>query len=140
MASTDPYSQIFSSASNLLGSVLKPPATAGVQRADGYSLGGNADTGISNGNAGGATGGAYGGAWSQANIDGSNWVVTTGNASSNAAGLKSGDNGGFSPSQSVPAPQNPFIPVQNMAAQMGNASSGTFLLIALAIGAYALLK
>lgn len=136
----EPYSQIFASASNLLGSVLKPAPTAGIQRADGYSLGGNADTKISNGNAGGATGGAYGGAWSQANIDGSNWVVTTGNASSNAAGLKSGDNGGFSPSQSVPAPQNSFEPAQAMAKKVGEASSGTFLLIALAIGAYALLK
>lgn len=99
--------------SKILSGALGQPATAPTapQRADGYALGGMAS--------GGATGGAYGGAFSQANIDGSNWIVATGKSSAWADSLKSGGNGGLSPTQTMTGPggvnpSSPFLSQQGM--------------------------
>lgn len=106
-------SALINAGSNILGKAMGQPTSApsAPQRADGYALGGMAS--------GGSTGGAYGGAFSQANIDGSNWTVATGKSTAWASGLKSGGNGGLSPTQTLSGPGgvnpgNPFLSQQGM--------------------------
>jgi hypothetical protein len=108
---------------------------AGPQRADGYAMGGMLTSPSSNAFSSGATGGAYGGAWSQANIDGSNWVVATGNGRAVGGGT-SGGNGGLSPtqtnSQSGMTPSNPF----SVGPVMPGQGNGTLLLLGAAALVY----
>ncbi len=85
-------------ASNVLKALQPTAAPAPNQRADGYAMGATLDSALQAGASGGATGGAYGGAWSQANVDGSNWTVSTKGGKATGGGT-SGGNGGVSPVQ-----------------------------------------
>lgn len=128
---------------NLFGGGSSGPAAApvGPQRADGYAIGGMLDSQSPNVLSSGATGGAYGGAYSQANIDGSNWVVSTGNGRSTGGG-KSGGNGGLSPIQTISqggiAPASPYGITGTQS--LGAGSNNTMTLVLLAAVAYIFLK
>ncbi|MFL6675880.1 MAG: hypothetical protein ACJ8LG_21635 [Massilia sp.] len=111
---------------------MPPPVP---QRADGYSLGGMLDGRSTNA----TTSGAYGGAFSQANIDGSNWTVSTGRSQATGGGT-SGGNGGLSPTQtnsqgglSTPSP----LSFDGLAT--GGANSG-LLLVGLVVLAYLIMN
>lgn len=126
------------------GPASQPPPP---QRSDGYAMGGYADSSSPNtmgsGATGGATGGAYGGAYSQSNVDGSNWVVSTGKSNA-VGGGKSGENGGFAPSQSNAmggvSPASPFNMGAGMSGVTGQLGGSPALLIGLALVALLILK
>ncbi|MYM39657.1 hypothetical protein [Duganella qianjiadongensis] len=128
-----------------LGSNSGPTTTpSGPQKADGYAMGGYADTSgspnsMGSGATGGATGGAYGGAYSQSYLDGSNWAVSTGKSNATGGG-KSGGNGGMSPIQSNAtggvSPASPFTfgsGAVTPAGVAGNSSTGLIVLAAAAL-------
>lgn len=115
-------------------------------RADGYALGGTAlgsNDGAATGTSySGAQGSAYGGAYSQANVDGSNWVVATGKSSAQGWG-RSGENGGLNPMMNYETPKSPFLqPAVALGAKAADSlqSSGSMLLIGLAILAVVIIK
>jgi hypothetical protein len=132
-------SSLLSSGSSLIkalgggGPASAPPPP---QRADGYAIGGMLETASPNSSSSGTTGGAYGGAFSQANVDGSNWTVSTGLSQAKGGG-SSGGNGGLSPiltsSQGGVTPQSMNIP-------SGALGSGNLMLIGLAVLAYLIVK
>lgn len=140
-------SALINAGSNLLSKGMSGPTSAPPppQRADGYAMGGYADSHspneMSSGATGGATGGAYGGAYSQSTLDGSNWTVSTGKSNAVGGGT-SGGNGGFSPSQNTSqggvSPASPFTfgAGGGAAAQQGSNT----LLLALAVVAILIWK
>lgn len=123
-----------------MGAVSGPPP-APPQRADGYAMGGMLTAPSSNAFSSGATGGAYGGAWSQANIDGSNWTVSTGRATAVGGGT-SGGNGGLTPTQTNSltglTPQVPALGIPGVADQGGG--SGALVLVGILVLAYFTMK
>lgn len=132
---------LMSGASGILNALKPATPVAPSQRADGYAMGGMSDGTSSGGSTGGSTGGAYGGAWSQANVDGSNWVVNMGSGTALGGG-KSGGNGGVSPLQTMTGsggvtPQSPFSFASPIAAQ-GSRDGGMFMMLGLGLLAYLL--
>lgn len=134
------YGSLLQGASSVIKATQPSTPTAPSERADGYSLGGT-DTGTSSGGAvGGATGGAYGGAWSQANVDGSNWTVSTGRARAVGGGT-SGGNGGVAPVQTGTtggvSPSSPFT--FGTASPAASLVSGIDPMLLIALGVIAVL-
>lgn len=133
--------------SSLLKGLNSGPAAAPPppQRADGYAIGGQLDAAsqnwMSSGATGGATGGAYGGAFSQANVDGSNWTVSTGKSTAVGGGT-SGGNGGLSPTlTSSQGGVNPGTPFSFSPPLASNPVGGNNLtLVGFAVLAYLIVK
>lgn len=133
-------------ASGILKNLQPTAPPSSPMRADGYALGGTG-TGASDGTAtgtsySGAQGAAYGGAYSQANVDGSNWVVSTGLSNARGEG-RSGQNGGLVPTANYQVPQSPFLqPMAALGAKAADSmqSSGAMLLVGLAVLIFVVMK